>query len=332
MHIIKKPGWALPESTVTPEHIYNDRRQLLKGLAAGPILAATAPLLVACDGGDDGANAKTAPDIKDPTAGLYPVSRNLRYRVDRKLTAESDAIEYNNFYEFGSHKSISKAAQKLPIRPWTIRIDGMVEKPFDIDIDGLLKKMALEERVYRFRCVEAWAMTVPWSGFPLKALVELAKPMSGAKYLRMETFKSPDIAPGQKQHWYPWPYIEGLTMAEARNEMAFIATGLYGKPIPKQNGAPLRLVVPWKYGFKNIKSITRISFTDKRPKTFWEEIQASEYGFWANINPEVPHARWSQATEKLLGEGIRVPTKMFNGYGEFVASLYKDLAGEDLYK
>lgn len=174
-------------------------------------------------------------------------------------------------------------------------------------------------------------MTVPWSGFALKSLVEYAKPLSSAKYVVMQTFQNTDVASGQKQYWYPWPYVEGLTIEEATNDLAFIATGLYGKPIPRQNGAPLRLAVPWKYGFKSVKSIVRFTFTDKRPVSFWEELQASEYGFWANVNPEVPHPRWSQATERVLGTGDRVPTLLYNGYGEFVSDLYKGLEGESLY-
>jgi sulfoxide reductase catalytic subunit YedY len=332
MHIIRKRGWELPESVATPEPVFRARRQLVKALAAGPILAAVPGLLSACDDASQapkGAARVAASD--DPSAGLYPVTRNLRYRVDRPETAEKYATEYNNFYEFGSSKSISENAQKLIIRPWTVKVDGEVEKPFDIAIDDLLSKMPLEERVYRFRCVEAWAMTVPWSGFPLKALVDLARPLSSAKYLRMETFNDSSMAPGQKQVWYPWPYIEGLSLAEANHELAFIATGLYGKPIPRQNGAPLRLVAPWKYGFKQIKSIVRISFTKDRPKTFWESMGPSEYGFWANVNPEVSHPRWSQASETLIGENKRVDTQLFNGYAEYVADLYKGMENENLF-
>ena len=192
--------------------------------------------------------------------------------------------------------------------------------------------MPLEERVYRLRCVEAWSMVVPWSGFPLSALVKLAEPLSTAKYVRMETFMDPDNAKGQKQHWYPWPYIEGLSIEEAMNDLAFIATGIYGKPMPRQNGAPLRLAVPWKYGFKSTKSIVRLTFTSERPVSFWEELQASEYGFWANVNPEVPHARWSQSSEQPLGGGgKRIPTLLYNGYGEQVADLYKGMQGERLF-
>jgi sulfoxide reductase catalytic subunit YedY len=174
-------------------------------------------------------------------------------------------------------------------------------------------------------------MAVPWSGFPLRALVDLARPLGSAKYLRMETFLDPDMASGQKQFWYPWPYVEGLTIAEATHELAFIATGLYGKPIAPQNGAPLRLAVPWKYGFKSVKSIVRFTFTDQRPTSFWEEIAGTEYGFWANVNPEVPHPRWSQAEETPLGGSSKVPTLLFNGYGEFVADLYKGLESEPLF-
>ena len=174
-------------------------------------------------------------------------------------------------------------------------------------------------------------MAVPWTGFPIKALVDLARPLGSAKYLRVETFQRPDEAPGQRQFWYPWPYVEGLTMAEATNELAFIATGLYGKPIPKQNGAPLRLVTPWKYGFKSVKSITKISFVAERPKSFWEALQPSEYGFWANVNPAVPHPRWSQAQERMLGTDEMKPTTLYNGYGDYVADLYKGLEKEKLY-
>ncbi|MEM9279812.1 MAG: protein-methionine-sulfoxide reductase catalytic subunit MsrP, partial [Pseudomonadota bacterium] len=236
-----------------------------------------------------------------------------------------------NFYEFGSHKQISAAAQALKIRPWEILVDGEVEKPMTIGIDDLLKKMPLEERLYRFRCVEAWSMRVPWSGFQMSHLVELAKPNSDAKYVRFETFKDEAVAPGQKQFWYPWPYVEGISMEEAMNELTFMVTGAYGKPVPKQMGAPLRLALPWKYGFKSIKSITKISFTKERPVSFWEELAANEYGFWANVNPEVDHPRWSQARERDLETGERIPTQLYNGYEEQVADLYKDLQGESLF-
>ena len=201
----------------------------------------------------------------------------------------------------------------------------MVEKEQKVDIDTLLKAMPLEERLYRHRCVEAWAIAVPWTGFPMKALLDLARPAAGAKYVVMETFNDKKMAPGQRQFWYPWPYVETITIEEAANELSIIGTGAYGKPMPKQNGAPLRLVVPWKYGFKQIKSIVRFTFTDKAPKSFWQKVQSKEYGFWANVNPEVDHPRWSQATEKLLGTGKRVPTQLYNGYAEQVAELYTEI-------
>jgi len=262
---------------------------------------------------------------------LYPAARNLRYRVERDITDEETNGKYNNFYEYGSHKEIWRSAQKLKVRPWEIRIEGMVENEFTIGIDDLLAKVSLEERVYRHRCVEAWSMIAPWTGFPLRALVELAKPLSSAKYIEMATFNKPEMAPGQRQFWYPWPYLEGLTIAEAANDLAFMVTGAYGKPLAKQHGAPLRLAAPWKYGFKSVKSIDRFTFTDKRPRTFWEEVQGREYGFWANVNPEVPHPRWSQATERVLGTNGRIPTVIYNGYGEFVAQLYDGMEGERLF-
>ncbi|MBI1206197.1 MAG: protein-methionine-sulfoxide reductase catalytic subunit MsrP [Azospirillum sp.] len=310
-----KPGWAIPEASATPEGVYLNRRALLKS-AALPLILAASPLA---------AGLARAAESSDPSAGLYPVARNPRYSLDRAVTPESEVTTYNNFYEFGSQKEIWRNAAKLPVRPWTVTIDGMVEKPQTVDIDTLLKAMPLEERLYRHRCVEAWAMAVPWSGFPLKALVDFAKPLGSAKYLTMQTFLDSSVASGQRQFWYPWPYTEGLTVAEATNEMAFIVTGAYGKPLPPQNGSPLRLAVPWKYGFKSIKSIVRFAFTDKKPDTFWEHLQASEYGFWANVNPKVPHPRWSQATERLLGSGERVPTQLYNGYGEYVATLYSGM-------
>ncbi|MGH6913862.1 MAG: protein-methionine-sulfoxide reductase catalytic subunit MsrP, partial [Geminicoccales bacterium] len=291
MNIRKKRGWELPEKAATPERVYLDRRRILAGLGlGGAILAAPAALRMAPEH-MRGAQAEPEPS-PDPWADLYPVQRNDAYWLDRPLTEESWATSYNNFYEFGSHKQIASAAQALQLQPWTVTIDGMVETARALDADELIRRMPLEERLYRHRCVEAWSMAVPWSGFPLAALVDFARPLSGASYLRMETFMDAEMAPGQRQSWYPWPYIEGLTMAEATNELAFIATGLYGRPMPCQNGAPLRLVAPWKYGFKSVKSIVRFTFTDERPVTFWEAIQPSEYGFWANVNPEVPHPRW----------------------------------------
>src|SRR3984885_7136017 len=320
MHIKRHRGWELPEREATPEHLFFDRRAFLQATGAAAIALTPASAM-----------AQRATDVPDPTQNLYPAKRNEKYKLDRPVTDESINTTYNNFYEFGSSKSISRAAQALKLRPWTVKIDGMVEKPQDLAIDDLIRKMPLEERLYRHRCVEAWGMAIPWTGFPLAKLVELARPLSSAKYLRMETFLDPPMASGQRASWYPWPYIEGVTMAEASNDLAFLVTGAYGKPVSKSQGAPLRLALPWKYGFKSIKSIVRINFTDQRPKTFWEALQAFEYGFWANVNPEVSHPRWSQATESVIGTNNRVPTLLFNGYGEFVADMYKDIKGERLW-
>jgi sulfoxide reductase catalytic subunit YedY len=321
MHVIRRRGWEIPEHLATPEHLFLNRRTFLAATGASA-LALSSELAL----------AQRVSDLPDPSANLYPAKRNEKFVLDRAITDEKVNINYNNFYEFGSSKNIARAAQALRLRPWTVKIDGMVEKAQELDIDDLLKKVTLEERLYRHRCVEAWGMTIPWSGFPLAKLVELAKPLSSATYLRMETFMDPSVAPGQKVRLYPWPYVEGLTMAEAANDLAFLVTGAYGKPVAKSMGAPIRLAVPWKYGFKSIKSITRITFTDQRPKTYWEALQASEYGFWANVNPQVPHPRWSQANEEVLGSGgKRVPTLLFNGYAEYVADMYKGLEKERLW-
>ena len=318
MLIKRIPSWQLPESAATPEAMFLDRRAFLSAGAAATV--AFQPTV---------AGAQKIGD--DPSTALYPFARNETYKLDRPLTPEETNANYNNFYEFGTSKSVSKAAQALQTRPWMITIDGMVEKPMEIGIDDLLKTMPKEERLYRFRCVEAWSMTIPWSGFAIKALLNFAKPLSGAKYLRMETFLDPKMAPGQRSPGYPWPYVEALTIEEAANNMAFLVTGAYGKPAAKQHGAPLRLAVPWKYGFKSIKSIRKFTFTDKRPIGLWEALQSSEYGFWANVNPAVSHPRWSQATEEVLGTGKRVPTLLFNGYGAEVADLYKGMDKERLW-
>src|SRR5881392_2259479 len=320
MHVIRRRGWEIPERLATPEHLFLNRRALLAGSGAAAL--SLAPNI---------ALAQRISDLPDPTRDLYPVGRNEKYTLDRPITDEKINTSYNNFYEFGSTKTVAKAAQALKLRPWTVKIDGMVEKAQEVGIDDLIRKMPLEERLYRHRCVEAWSMAIPWSGFPFANLVELAKPLSSAKYVRMETFLDPSVAPSQKQTWYPWPYVEGLTIAEATNELAFLAIGAYGKPMPKQHGAPLRLAVPWKYGFKSIKSINHFSFSGERPKSFWEALQASEYGFWANVNPEVPHPRWSQATEEDIGTKERRTTLLYNGYGEYVASLYSGLEQERLW-
>jgi sulfoxide reductase catalytic subunit YedY len=320
MHVIHRRGWEIPERFATPEHLFFDRRAFLAATGAAALSLAPGAAL-----------AQRAADVPDPTQGLYPAKRNEKFTLDRPVTDEKINTNYNNFYEFGSTKNVTRAAQALKVRPWTIKLDGMVEKEQEIAIDDLLKKVTIEERLYRHRCVEAWSMAIPWSGFPMSQLVEIAKPLSSAKYVRMETFFDKAMAPEQRKPYYPWPYIEGLTMAEATNELAFMVTGAYGKPVPKQMGAPIRLAVPWKYGFKSVKSIVKFTFTDQRPKSYWEALQASEYGFWANVNPQVSHPRWSQATEEFIGTGERKPTLLFNGYGDYVADIYKGLEKERLW-
>ena len=328
MLIKRKKSWEMSERDATPESVFINRRSVITGLGAiGSVLAANAVL------GENTARADDKNDSDDPSNFLYPVERNPQFALDRPLTPENFATEYNNYYEFGSQKEISELAQALPIRPWTVKIDGLVEKQIEIDIDKLLRTMPLEERLYRHRCVEAWSIAIPYSGFPLEALIRLARPLGSAKYVIFQTFNMPDVARGQKQFWYPWPYTDGLTMAEANHELAFLATGYYGKPIPKQNGSPLRLAVPWKYGFKHVKGISRITFSEIRPVSFWEKIQESEYGFWANVNPDVSHPRWSQEWEKFYGpNGVtRLPTQLYNGYAEFVSELYSNMNDKRLY-
>ena len=320
MHVIRRKGWEIPEHQATPEAAYLNRRQI--------IAAGSAALIggVAASAWPAAAWAQA-----DQTIDLYPAARNNKYKIDRPVTPEAINETYNNFYEFGTQKDVAPAANALKTRPWEVTFDGMVEKKFTIGIDDLIRKMTLEERLYRHRCVEAWSMTVPWTGFPLAKLVDFAKPLGSAKYLRFETFMDPAMASGQKQFWYPWPYIEGLTMAEATNDLAFMVTGAYGKPVAKVMGAPLRLHTPWKYGFKSIKSIVKFTFTDQRPKNFWQALQPSEYGFWANVNPDVPHPRWSQAMERDIGTQKEIPTRIYNGYGEYVAAIYAGMKGEKLF-
>jgi sulfoxide reductase catalytic subunit YedY len=303
MFIHRRRGWELPENEVTPEHLVTRRHAIMAG-AAGMMIANVAPAL-----------AQSA----------------VKYPPGRPTTPEADATTYNNFYEFGDDKSIWRDAQKMPVTPWQIEFAGMVAKPQKMDIADLLKRVQLEDRIYRHRCVEAWAMTVPWTGFPLSALLNVAQPTASAKYVVFESAVLPRVMPGVRGSFYNWPYVEGLTMQEARNDLAFMVTGMYGKELPKQDGAPLRLHTPWKYGFKSGKSIVKVSFTDTQPETFWHAMQPAEYGFWANVNPAVPHPRWSQATEKLLGTNERVPTVIWNGYGQWVAGMYADKTSERLF-
>ena len=315
MLIRQRPSWEIAESQVTPEHVFLNRRHFMGAAAGVALLGLARP-----------ARAE----------GLYPAKLNPAFAdAGRPVTDEAMNTTFNNYYEFGSSKRISDAAAKLQVRPWTIAIDGEVEKPLTLDIDDLLKQVTLEERIYRHRCVEAWSMVVPWTGFPLKKLVEIARPNSNAKFVRFETFNLPDVASGQQPglfSQYPWPYVEGVTMAEAMNDLPLLVTGAYGKTLPNSMGAPLRLHLPWKYGFKSIKGIVKVSFVTERPVSFWETLGPSEYGFWANVNPEVAHPRWSQASEQVLGTGEQVPTKLFNGYGKQVASLYAGLEKETLYR
>jgi len=316
-----KRGWEISENLVTPEHVFANRRQFMQGAIGG------AAMLGAGLGG-----AAFAAEGGDPTSDLYPAKANPAFgALERPLTPEKLSSTYNNFYEFASHKQIWEAAQALKTRPWEIRIDGLVRKPQTLDIDSLIRQMPLEERIYRHRCVERWSMVVPWTGFPLAGILKLADPEPEARYVRMESFQAPDIAAGQKQFWYPWPYIEGVTVEEAQNDLAFLVTGAYGKPLAKQFGAPLRLALPWKYGFKSVKSIVRFTLTDARPVSFWEQANAEEYGFWANVNPQVDHPRWSQAVEQPLGTDTTVPSVLFNGYADKVAGLYKNMNGQNIY-
>jgi len=317
--LVKIPkGWEIPEREVTPEHVYLNRRKFLASASAGLVGGLIRP------GTLGGSPAATA----GAKRGLAPLvaPRNPEYKTDRPITRERIATGYNNYYEFTEAKDqVWKVAQDFEPRPWQIEFKGHIEKPFKIEIDDLIKQMTLEERVYRLRCVERWVVIIPWIGFPVKKLIELAKPTSRARFLRMVSFFRPAQAPGQREGTWStyWPYHEGLTMEEAYNELAFMVVGAYGKILPNQNGSPLRLHTPWKYGFKSIKAITRFEFVEKRPATFWNTAVPNEYDFEANVNPGKPHPRWSQAQEQLVETGEVVPTRLYNGYEKYVAHLYK---------
>ena len=317
----KKKPWILPDREITSESAWLNRRSALKAMAAAGLI----PLGLR---GQDPASRPTAGQNEDLFAapeGTYPAKRNEKYEVEeRELTAEHDATHYNNFYEFSLNKqAVAQLVGKFKTAPWKVEIAGMVEKPGTADLEDFFKNLPSEERIYRFRCVEAWAMTVPWTGFPMKKFLEWVQPKPEARFLRMVTFMRPDEAPNQTRgSGYPWPYYEALTIEEAGNEMTMLAHGIYGKELPRQNGAPLRLVVPWKYGLKNIKSIVRFEFTDKRPPTLWNDVAGHEYSWHSNVEPDVPHPRWSQATERLIPEGPRVDTQLYNGYADLVAHLY----------
>lgn len=311
-------GWEIPEREAVAEEVFLNRREFIKKLGLGSIAAA------GVFAGAEHALAFFNSPPSQASDKFYPAKRNAKYALDRPLTEEKFATGYNNFYEFTTDKPrVADLVGNFKTHPWTVEVTGMVAKPKIFDVDELSRLFPLEERLYRHRCVEAWAMAVPWTGFPLKSLVDYVQPTSKAKFVRMISFNKPDEAPGMKnQSWYPWPYYEGLTIAEATNELAFMVTGMYGHALPKQNGAPIRLAVPWKYGYKSIKSIVKIEFTDQQPKTFWNDIAPLEYSFLSNVNPKVPHPRWSQASERMIIDGERRPTLPYNGYGEFVAYMY----------
>jgi len=327
--LILPKAWQRPEKEITPENVFNNRRHFLKlmGFATAGIAGALAtPPAFA-----QGMEAKLTQWMagNNQTAGLPPIAnlkRNPDYTYRRAMTKETVAFKYNNFYEFTVEKELVwRTIDAFKSRPWEITIGGLVEKPGVYDIDDFLKSFNnVEERVYRHRCVETWAMVVPWNGFPLSKLIKKVQPKNNAKYIKFTSFDDPAVAAGQKRYPdQPWPYTEGLTMEEAMNDLAFIATGIYGHRLPSQHGAPLRLVTPWKYGFKSIKSIVKIEFIETRPATFWNTLIPKEYGFEANVNPDVPHPRWSQKREKMIGAGDVFATVIYNGYGDFVADLYE---------
>jgi sulfoxide reductase catalytic subunit YedY len=318
-------------SEITPESTYWNRRQWLSGLGyTGAMLALTGSAASAQAQSPSPWEqllqqklASTAPD-PDP--------------IDETLTPYEDVIRYNNFYEFGTGKGDPVAnSKRFKVEPWSVRIDGAVQKPFTLQLEDLIKPHALQERIYRFRCVEAWSMVVPWVGFPLAELISRCEPTASAKYLRFETLVDPQRFPAQGfgRSTIPWPYVEGLRMDEAQHPLSLMVVGVYGKVLPAQNGAPLRLMVPWKYGFKSIKSIVRISFLEQQPPTTWERLASQEYGFYANVNPEVDHPRWSQKRERRLPNSLFdpnwIPTRKFNGYENEVAHLYAGMNLRKLY-
>ena len=327
--LILPKSWQRPEKEITPENVFNNRRYFLKlmGFATAGIAGAlTAPPAFA-----KGMETRFIQWMagNNQVAGLPAIAglkRNPDYTLRRAMTKENAALKYNNFYEFTSEKELVwRTVDLFKPRPWKIEIGGLVKKPGVYDIDDFIKSFNnVQERVYRHRCVETWAMVVPWNGFPLSDLIKKVQPQNSAEYIKFTSFDDPTVAPGQKRYRdLPWPYTEALTMAEAMNELAFVATGVYGHSLPNQHGAPIRLVTPWKYGFKSIKSIVKIEFTETRPKTFWNTLIPKEYGFLANVDPDVPHPRWSQRREKMIGTGDVFATMKYNGYGDFVAELYE---------
>ena len=325
MRIKVRKKSELKEHQVTPEGVYHQRRRIVQGLGLGTAalsLPAGANVLSNLLGKEETA----APSSRMPLTFERPEA----YQPALTPTAEKVATSYNNFYEFGTDKSDPlRYSQGLKTRPWTIEIDGEVDKPQTIDVWAWLEKQQLEERIYRHRCVEAWSMVIPWLGVPLANIIKAANPTSKAKYVAFETLYDPEQMRGQASRFVgggiDYPYVEGLRIDEAMNPLSLLVVGMYGKTLPNQNGAPVRLVVPWKYGFKGIKSIVRITLTEHQPPCTWNQLASYEYGFYANVNPEVDHPRWSQSRERRIGKLFRQDTLMFNGYGEQVASLYRGL-------
>jgi methionine sulfoxide reductase catalytic subunit len=317
--LIKKPN-DIKSSEITPKDLYLNRRQFILA-ASATALSAGAAL--------SGLDLSLSPQQVIAGEKLSDLHKSS-FSTSEKLNSFKDITNYNNFYELGTDKSDPAAnAKYLTTRPWTVAVEGEVKKAKTYDIDALTKIAPLEERIYRLRCVEAWSMVIPWVGFPLNALIKLAEPTGNAKYIQFVTLLDPKRMPGQKFPVLEWPYVEGLRMDEAMHPLAILSVGLYGETLPAQNGAPIRIVVPWKYGFKSIKSIVKIRFVEKQPPTAWNISAPQEYGFYSNVNPEVDHPRWSQATERRIGEFFRRKTLMFNGYGDQVADLYR---GMDLKK
>ncbi len=326
--IIRRP-WDLPQRAHTPIDVYRNRkhhrREFLKraGLTAAGI--GMANLLSGCSSpnNDEIEAAGAVPSLPTQHASAYPAQRNREFDYGRPKTVKRAAAEYTNFYEFSSSKDNWRHVENFKVSPWSFEVDGLCSKPQTFDMDDVYQSFSLQERAYRHRCVETWAMCAPWTGFPFHELLKLVEPKPAAKYVTIESFNRPDEAPAMQHTVYPWPYSEALSIEEATNELAFVATGIYGAPLPKQHGAPIRLVVPWKYGFKSIKSIVRITLTESQPPTFWNQLAPHEYGFEANVDPDVPHPRWSQRTEWMLGTNEEFETTTYNGYGEFVGKLYQ---------
>ncbi len=338
MLIKKRTRSDIPSSEITPQSVYLSRRAFMGGAAA----VAGAAALAACAPKTDLSGAGSAARMQATaeaeiaaaaTAGVTPVPTAtpvvIPGQTDEQgdpLTDFMDVTGYNNFYEFSTNKeAVADRASGFQSSPWQVAVGGLVNKPGTYDIEDLRTRFTAEERIYRLRCVEGWSMVIPWLGFPLAALLNEVEPTSNAQYVRFETLHDPERMPGQNSPFFPWPYIEGLRLDEAMNDLTLISTGLYGDQLLPQNGAPLRLVVPWKYGFKSIKSIVKIDLVDEMPTSLWMAAASHEYGFYANVNPKVAHPRWSQATERRIGEGGRRPTQLFNGYGEQVAALYSGM-------